>query len=60
MFVAEDEGHTQKSKAGTLPEYDWKVEYIKINDNEFYLNTYECGIKHRSIQRMSMNVKDML
>lgn len=37
--------HTQKSKAGTLPEYDWKVEYIKINDNEFYLNTYECGIK---------------
>lgn len=37
--------HTEKSKNNTLPEYDWKIEYKKIDENCFYLNTYECGIK---------------
>lgn len=37
--------HTEKSKSGQLPEYDWNVEYIKIDDNCFQLNTYECGLK---------------
>ncbi|MGM9923037.1 MAG: L-2-amino-thiazoline-4-carboxylic acid hydrolase [Bacillus sp. (in: firmicutes)] len=39
------ERHTQKSKHGQLPEYDWNIEYVKIDDNSFRLDTYECGIK---------------
>lgn len=39
------ESHSKKSLEGNLPEFDWKIEYKKINDNEFYLNTYECGIQ---------------
>ncbi|MCD1655961.1 L-2-amino-thiazoline-4-carboxylic acid hydrolase [Treponema zuelzerae] len=39
------ESHTKKSIENKLPEYDWKIEYKKVNENEFYLNTYECGIK---------------
>lgn len=39
------ESHYRKSLSGSLPEFDWKIEYKKVNDNEFFLNTYECGIQ---------------
>jgi len=37
--------HTIKSKAGQVPEFDWSIEYVKIDNNSFRLDTYECGIK---------------
>lgn len=39
------EGHMAKSKEGTLPEYDWNINYVKLDENSFRLDTYECGIK---------------
>lgn len=43
-MIKKAESHTIKSKENNLLEYDWKIEYKKINKNCFYLNTYECGI----------------
>lgn len=37
--------HTQKSQTGNLPEFDWSINYVKINENSFRLDTYACGIK---------------
>lgn len=31
-------------KAGQLPPFDWRVEYININRNTFGINIYECGM----------------
>lgn len=39
------ESHTIKSKNGILPEYDWSIEYVKLDDNSFRLDTYECGVQ---------------
>jgi hypothetical protein len=44
-MIKKAESHSKKSKNNSLPEYDWKIEYIKVDDNIFCLNTYECGIK---------------
>ena len=37
--------HTEKSRAGTLPECDWSIEYSPIDSNSFRLDVYECGIQ---------------
>lgn len=39
------DSHTVKSKSGNLPEYDWSIDYIKVDKNSFKLDIYECGIK---------------
>lgn len=39
------EEQTEKSKKGTLPEYDWSINYVKVGRNKFRLDTYECGLK---------------
>lgn len=26
-----------------MPEFDWKIEYIKVNDNEFYSHYLKSG-----------------
>jgi hypothetical protein len=39
------ESHTKKSQENNLPEYDWKIEYSRVNKNCFCLNIYECGVK---------------
>lgn len=44
-IIRKAESHTKKSKEDNLPVYDWKVEYKKVDNNCFYLNIYECGIK---------------
>lgn len=31
-------------KAGKLPEFDWRVEYVNIDANTFGINIYECGM----------------
>lgn len=37
--------HTEKSKAGTLPEYDWTIAYTPVDSNCFRLDVHECGIQ---------------
>ncbi len=39
------ESHTIKSEKNELPEFDWKVKYVKVDENTFRLDTYECGVK---------------
>lgn len=44
-MIKRAESHTVKSKENNLPAFDWKIEYIKVDENCFYLNTFECGVK---------------
>lgn len=37
--------HTEKSKEGTLPEYDWMITYTPVDSNCFRLDVHECGIQ---------------
>ncbi len=56
-MIRKAESHTKKSEENNLPEYDWKIKYEKVDDNCFYLNTYECGIKKLC---KKFDVEDML
>lgn len=44
-MIKKAESHAMKSKENNLPEFDWKIEYRKIDENCFCLDTYECGVK---------------
>lgn len=34
----------EKGKKGNLHPFDWKIEYIDIDENKFVINIYQCGM----------------